>query len=125
MAARLSSSSQMWNLKSGVSRRSSVRMASQISSGCAGTGGGDPPQGPAGSHLTEEGPGGERAPAALGGASVQRPKSRRRTHPEAAPQNARKASRADPGPKRRGGRSLILYPGSPSNEAHLSAQEAQ
>src|ERR687897_3528376 len=62
MAASWSGSSQMWNWKSGVSLRSSTRMASQISYGCVGTGGRDPPQGLAEEPFTEEGRAGEKWP---------------------------------------------------------------
>src|ERR687897_382171 len=92
MAASWSGSSQMWNWKSGVSLRSSARMASQISSGCVGTGGRDPPQGLAENCSQRKGGPGESAPAALGSASVQRPKSLGAARPGAAPQNAGKAS---------------------------------
>ena len=94
-AASSSGSSQMWNLKSGVSRRSSPRMASQISSGCAGTGGRDPPRGPTRSVFAEEGPSGTKlSPAALGRASVHRQKSSAAAYPGgSASQNAGKASR--------------------------------
>ena len=94
-AASSSGSIQMWNLKSGVSRRSSSRMSSQISSGCAGTGGRDPPEG-LGRMTVHRGRDGRDT-------SLQPPSARRvytgpnRSEPgvpEAAPQNARKASRA-------------------------------
>src|SRR5918997_620044 len=120
----------MWNLKSGVSRRSSPRMASQISSGWVSTGGRDPPQGLAKWLFKEEGPGEEFRPP---------PPSARRVYngrnaPEAsAGARLRKTREKRPGRVRRanvhrkctGGRAAILYPASPAHEAHLPAQEAQ
>src|SRR6185436_14151137 len=128
-AARRSGSSQMWNLKSGVSLRSSARMESQISSGCVGTGGRDPPRGqlectlrgraergkarprrPRLGECTTAKTGGARVP---GGGPAKREKS-------VAPGLSRAVDR-----KCTGGRPAILYPGSAVHEAHLSAKEAQ
>src|SRR5215207_9075603 len=83
----------MWDLKSGVSLRSSSRMLSQISSSGAGTGGRDPPEGPGRMTVHKGRDEREKAPAALGRASLHRPQSLRAGRPEAAPQNARKAWR--------------------------------
>ena len=130
-AASSSGSSQMWNLKSGVSRRSSSRMSSQSSSGCAGTGGRDPPRGPGRILFTE-------------GRDERETSPRRPRRGECTPA----PSRSEPGARRRlrktrekrGGlagsagcrqelhrrtrrRSCTLR--SPTHEAHLSAQEAQ
>src|SRR5687767_1596981 len=129
MAASWSGSSQMWNWKSGVSLRSSARMASQISSGCVGTGGRDPPQGLAEELFTEEGRAGEKCPRCprLGEcttAQIARSRLRRGGSAKRGKTIAAGLGRAVDR-KCTGGCPAILYPGVPAHEAHLPAQEAQ
>src|SRR5215217_5184709 len=118
----------MWNLKSGVSRRSSSRMSSQISSGGAGTGGPDPLEGLG--RIASRGRD-EReieAPPPSAKASVHRPQSLRAGRPEAASQNARKAWLPSAGGCRQElhRRTRVdLVPWLATHEAHLPAQEAQ
>ena len=105
-------------------------MSSQISSGCAGTGGRDPPRGSRSNGLfTEEGTGGTRRPAALGEASVHRPRALRVGRPRRLRKTREKRraanrTRLSTGTAQaRERRSCTLARA--TDEAHLPAQEAQ
>src|SRR5215210_7024335 len=114
MPASSRGSSQMWNLKSGVSLRSSALISRQIGSSCSGTGRRGPPRGLS-IAATEWGGTGFSGPTPSEEANIQLASGTRR----AADRSAREqlANRVKSGWG-------FLY-SAPPHEAHLPAQEAQ